>query len=113
MNVRIGKLSENIYVTGQIAVADVAELADSGIRTIINNRPDGEDRTQPLSADIAAAAKEFDVNYIFLPVRSRGITAQNVEDFRTACADLEVPVLMFCRSGARSAMLWQLAALDL
>jgi len=113
MAMQIGQLSENIYVSGQIGVADVAELANSGIRTIINNRPDGEDRQQPLSADIAAAAKECDISYIYLPVRSGGITPQNVEEFRTACTDLETPVLMFCRSGARSAMLWQLAALDL
>ena len=40
---------------------------------------------------------------------SGGITLQNVRDFNEQCADLEGPVLLYCRSGARSAMLWQLA----
>jgi uncharacterized protein (TIGR01244 family) len=35
------KIDETVSVTGQIAPADVAEIAKAGFAAIINNRPDG------------------------------------------------------------------------
>ena len=105
---RIGQLSEHYFVTGQIEPEHVARLAEQGIRTIVNNRPDGEEWGQPTSGEIAAAAAEHGIEYLHIPVVSGGISLQNIEDFRDRCAGLEPPILMFCRSGARSSMLFQM-----
>lgn len=109
MSLRIGQLSPHFFVSGQITPHDIGELAAQGFKAIVNNRPDGEDAGQPTSDEIAAVAAGHGLAYVHLPVRSGGITAEMVQDFHDRVATLEGPVLMYCRSGARSAMLWQLA----
>ena len=88
----------------------MAEAASAGFRSVINNRPDFEGGPdQPTNAAIEAAAKAAGLEYRFLPVASG---YQSPEE-ATACArlldELPRPVLMFCRSGARSTRLYQLA----
>ena len=39
-------LYENIYVAGQLLADDFAELAQAGIKVVINNRPDNEEAGQ-------------------------------------------------------------------
>jgi sulfide:quinone oxidoreductase len=110
MNLRIGQLSDRFYVSGQIAADHVAVLAEHGFKTIVNNRPDGEQWGQPTSDEIAAAAAEHGIDYVFLPVRSNGVVPADVEAFIAAREKMqEGPVLLFCRTGARCTMLWQLA----
>lgn len=109
MELRIGQLSATCFVSGQISVTDVAELAAQGFRSIVNNRPDGEDWDQPTSAEIETAAAEHGLAYIHLPVYSAGVSPQGVRALQEALSSLQAPVLLYCRSGARSAMLWQLA----
>ncbi len=106
---RVGQLSDRFYVCGQISVDDVGPIARFGIRTIINNRPDNEDAGQPTSAEIARAAAEHGLDYLHVPVVSGAITAENVAEFNLACATAASPILLFCRSGARCATLWQLS----
>ena len=106
---RIGQLSERFFFSGQIEPEHVPLLAEHGFRTIVCNRPDGEDWGQPTAQAIAAAAAEHDIEFIHIPVVSGGITPQNVLDFSKQCMDLEGRVLMYCRSGARCATLWETA----
>lgn len=105
---RIGQLSEHYFVSRQIEPEHVHTLAEHGIKTIVNNRPDGEESGQPTSDEIAAAAAEHGIDYLHIPVVPAGISMQNIEDFKSRCADFEAPVLMFCRTGARSSMLFQM-----
>lgn len=110
MSLRIGQLSDQFYVSGQITAEQVALLAENGFRTIVNNRPDGEQFGQPTSDEIAAAAAEHGIDYVFLPVRSNGVVPADVEAFIAARETIkEGPVLLFCRTGARCQMLWHLA----
>jgi sulfide:quinone oxidoreductase len=110
--VRIGQLSEHFFVSGQIEPEHVAQLADQGFRTILCNRPDGEELRQPTAGEIAAAADEHGMKFVHIPVLSSGIQPQNVEDFKAQYNDLEAPILAYCRSGARSAMLFQRAGVE-
>ena len=75
----------------------------------MNNRPDGESPGQPKNEDLARVAAELGLNYVYIPVVSGQLTQQNVDDFNRVCEDLEGPVLLFCRSGARCTVLWQLS----
>jgi uncharacterized protein (TIGR01244 family) len=112
MRQRIGRLSEKFFASGQIVPHEVGELAELGFRSIVNNRPDAEEPGQPDSAAIEAAAARHGLAYRYLPVFPPAVTARDVDEFRRACADLEGPILLFCRSGARSTLLWQLAGAD-
>lgn len=105
---RIGQLSEHFFVAGRIEPEHVPKLAEFGIKTLVNNRPDGEEWGQPTSDEIAAVAAEHGIEYLHIPVAHAGISMENIEDFKKRCADFEAPILMFCRSGARSSMLFQM-----
>jgi len=107
---KITQLSSQFSVAGQITADDLGEIAEKGFRSIVNNRPDHEVRWQPRSDDLATAAAELGLVFVHIPIIPGLITENDVADFNSACSDLEGPVLMFCRSGARCTKLWQLSA---
>lgn len=101
------KLDETAFVSvRQLAVDDIDEAAASGIRLIVNNRPDGEEPGQPSSAEIEAAARAAGLDYRHIPVAG-GFPPEQVEAMAQALD--QGPVLAFCRSGTRSTFLWALA----
>jgi uncharacterized protein (TIGR01244 family) len=103
------KLTENVLVSPQLALADVAAAAASGVAMIINNRPDGEDPDALQSADIAAAAAAAGLNYVEIPVGHAGFSEPQVDAMIAALEQAEGPILAYCRSGTRSTLLWALA----
>ncbi|HQY69491.1 MAG TPA: TIGR01244 family sulfur transferase [Pseudomonadales bacterium] len=107
MDVR--KLSDAVSVAPQLSVREIADAARLGFRTLINNRPDGEDFLQPSARELEAAAREQGLEYHHLPVVSGALTERDVHAFRALLAHAEQPVLAFCRSGTRSTTLWALA----
>ena len=100
------KLDAATWVAGQIRPEDVPEIAARGIRTIVNNRPDGEEPGQPSSREIEAAARAAGLGYRWIPV-AHGLRPEQVEAMAGALED--GPALAFCRSGTRSTYLWALA----
>ena len=78
---RIGRLSDHFFFSGQIESGYVPKPAEHDFKTIVCNRPDGEDWGQPTADEIAAAAKEHGMVFVHIPVISGRITPQNVEDF--------------------------------
>jgi uncharacterized protein (TIGR01244 family) len=102
-------IDEHYAVAPQLAPEHMKQLAQVGFRTVVNNRPDFEDPSQPSAADIEAAAREAGLHYLHIPVgghHSADISAQTLRD---ALAEVPHPVLAFCRSGARSQMLYLVA----
>lgn len=108
---RVLELAPQVYVSGQLFEHDLRLAAKQGVRSIMNNRPDGESMGQPKSVDLAKTAGELGMTFVHLPVDPRSITERDVEEFAKACDELERPLLIFCRSGARSTKIWQLAEL--
>ena len=107
----VTKLSSRFYATGQITADDLQGIATEGFKSVVNNRPDGEGGAdQPISDDLAAVAASLGLAYVYVPVIAGSIAAQDVSDFELACKDLQGPILLFCRTGSRSSMLWNLAA---
>ncbi|WLP94081.1 TIGR01244 family sulfur transferase [Psychrobacter sp. M13] len=102
-------MAHNINIQGQITPEQVATLGEQGFKTIINNRPDGEESNQPLSADIAAAAEQAGIAYKEISFAGTGLTQQHVEDFADFFNQAEQPVLIFCRTGARSTGIYEAA----
>ncbi len=101
-------IDETLLVAGQIAPEDVATAAAQGVRTIINNRPDGEQPGQPSAAAIEAAATAAGLGYAHIPVDHSGFSMEQIEAMTAALAQ-PGPALAFCRSGTRSTFLWALA----
>lgn len=101
------KLDDDFYVAGQIAPDDLKAIAAHGIRTIINNRPDGEAPGQPAAAAVRAAAEQAGLTYADLPIT--GLSREDIDETRRLLAEAPGPILAFCASGTRSTYLWALA----
>lgn len=104
------RLTENVLVSPQLALEDVAAAAELGVSTIVNNRPDGEEPSAPQGDDIAAAAAAAGLNYVAIPVGHSGFSEPQVDAMIAALEQAEGPILAYCRSGTRSTLLWALAA---
>lgn len=102
-------MSNSTVFYGQIQPAQVAQIQAQGFKTIINNRPDGEEPNQPLQSDIATATAQAGLAYHYLPVVGGQMTREQVEQFAEIFNTAEKPVFMFCRSGNRSNVLFQSA----
>ena len=101
-------VTDDFTTAPQISVADVAEAARQGFKTLISNRPDGEEPGQPTAAEIAAAAAAAGLAFHHIPVRG-GPTPEQVEATHAVLQEAEEPVLAFCRSGTRSIITWSLS----
>ncbi len=101
------RVTESLTVSPQVTEADMARAAAEGFVLVINNRPDGEDPSQPSSATIEAAARAAGLDYLHVPVRG-GPTQEQVDAVRAATEAASGPVLAFCRSGTRSIVTWSI-----
>jgi uncharacterized protein (TIGR01244 family) len=104
------RLNENVMVSPQLALGDIAVAAAQGVAMIVNNRPDGEDPDAPQGDEIAAAAAAAGLNYVAIPIGHAGFSEPQVDAMIAALEQAEGPILAFCRSGTRSTLLWALAA---
>lgn len=109
LQIRALELAPQVYVCGQLFEQDLKLVARQGVRSIMSNRADNESIGQPLSADLAKVAEVLGMTFVHFPVDPGSITAQDIERFARACHELERPLLVFSRSGARSTKLWETA----
>ncbi len=102
----ITPISDIFSTCGQIESSDVAEIKSLGFRSIICARPDGEAEGQSTFDEIKAQADAHGLDIWYVPVHPSGATEANHAAFSQALADLPGPILGYCRSGQRAAMLW-------
>jgi sulfide:quinone oxidoreductase len=102
-------LSPEFSVAGQIALEELIEIAQAGFKSIICNRPDREDPGQPDFAVIAQAASTLGMQAHHVPAVSGQVTPEHARILARLLQETPGPVLAYCRSGARSSTMWQLA----
>jgi uncharacterized protein (TIGR01244 family) len=106
----IQAIDADVCVAPQMQPEAMAEVARAGFRSVVNNRPDFEHGAdQPTSAQIEAAARAAGLEYRHLPVSGAYQSPEQIAAFAALAAELPRPMLMFCRSGARSTRLYQAA----
>ena len=105
----IGLIEDGFYISAQIMPDQLVGLAAQGIKSIINNRPDGERGFYPSDAEMAQLACDHGMEYRSIPVNPMALTMDSVTEFANAMAELPWPVVGYCASGRRSAMMWALA----
>jgi sulfide:quinone oxidoreductase len=101
-------LTPTLSVSAQPYAADVAAAARAGFRGLISNRPDGEEPGQPTAAEMRALAAAHGMGFAHVPVVPGQIGDEDVALMADALVRLDGPVLAFCRTGTRAAMLWAL-----
>ncbi|AMY69167.1 TIGR01244 family sulfur transferase [Frigidibacter mobilis] len=108
----IRQIVEGFAAAPQLAPAEMAEAAAMGFRTILCNRPDGEQPGQPDAAEMEAAARAAGMEFRYLPVFPGAFPGDLIAGMQDALAECDTPILAYCRSGTRSTMLWALAEAD-
>ncbi|MCK0097366.1 bifunctional protein tyrosine phosphatase family protein/NAD(P)/FAD-dependent oxidoreductase [Yoonia sp. F2084L] len=104
----IKKLTSEISVMPQVAIADLPAIHEKGFRSIICNRPDGEGADQPTFQEIEAVAKKLGLETAYQPITMGKVSDADADDFAKLMTELPGPVLAYCRTGTRSATLWSL-----
>ncbi len=104
-------VAADVCVAPQLTPEAMAEAARAGFRSVVNNRPDHEHGPdQPTSAEIEAAALAAGLVYRHLPVDGGYQSPEEIAAFAQMLAELPRPLLAFCRSGGRSARLFDAAS---
>ena len=83
-------------------------LSEQGVMSFVNNRPDMEAPIQPRSEELEQAAQTLGVDYFHIPM-SGGLTPGIIDASVTAYDNAPRPIVAFCASGMRSAVLWGFA----
>jgi sulfide:quinone oxidoreductase len=104
----LAELAPGLSAAGKLDRADIEALADSGVKTIINNRPDGEDPGQLPAADAKKLAESRGIAYHHIPFTAATLTKGEVDAFAATLASAKGPVVAHCRSGTRSTLVWAL-----
>lgn len=104
-------MAADVCVAPQLGPEAMTEAARAGFRSVVNNRHDFEEGPQqPTSAQIETAARAAGLAYRFLPVDGGYQSPGEIAAMAALLEELPRPLLMFCRSGARSARLFQAAS---
>jgi sulfide:quinone oxidoreductase len=102
------KITDQLSVTGQIALAEIGQFAKDGFVTIINQRPDNEEPGQLDHATAEAEAKKQGLDYRYQPIVTSAISRQDVVEFQTLLTREAKPILAHCRSGTRCYLMYAL-----
>jgi sulfide:quinone oxidoreductase len=101
-------LAPGLTAAGALSAADIEALAASGVKTIVNNRPDGEDPGQLPAAEAARLAAAHGIAYHHIPFVGATLSAADIDAFEAVLKDSPQPMVAHCRSGTRSTMIWAL-----
>jgi len=103
------EINPNFSVSEQITLEDIKRLKEAGIKTLICNRPDGEEPNQLLCCDIKAEANKQGIQFHHIPVAGREIPQQALIEFIKTLDACQNPVHAYCRTGTRSSIFWGLS----
>lgn len=104
----IRKASDTMYLAPQLEPEDFAAAAAEGVAMIINNRVEGEAPGQLPDAQARAAAEAAGMAYAHVPADMAAFGPHTVAAMASAMDAAGGPVLAYCASGMRSALLWAL-----
>jgi len=105
----LGQIEDGFFVSPQLMPGHVALLAEQGVKAIINNRPDTERGFFPADREMAELAIEHGLDYHYMPIDHSGLSMEQITAFAGALAQAGGPVVAYCASGHRSAVMWALA----
>ena len=107
----LAELAPGLSAAGKLDPNDIEALAAAGVRTIINNRPDGEDPGQLPAGEARNLAEAHGIAYHHIPFTAATLTRADVDAFAAALRSAPQPIVMHCRSGTRSTLIWALTRL--
>ncbi len=106
---RVLEVAPQVYASGQLFETDLRLIANQGVRSIMYTRRDNESTGQPLSTDLAKAAEELGMVFVYFPVDPGTISEETAAAFMKASDELARPLLVCSHSGGQSTRLWETA----
>jgi uncharacterized protein (TIGR01244 family) len=103
---RIKRINGMFAVASQVDIKTVKDVAQAGYKTLICNRPDCEADDYDLFPAIAAEAKRLRITPVYLPISLLGASVHDQKKFDDLILNCPKPIVAYCRSGARPAVLW-------
>ena len=102
-------LSPQLSVSGEMTQDKFQQLMKQGFKSVIVNRPDQEQGNTVRVDQLRNIAEQSKVSVIYQPVTSSKISETDVVEFAKYYNELPKPILMVCKSGARSNLLFNQA----
>ena len=102
-------LNAQVSVAGQMTTDKFQQLIQAGFKSVIVNRPDQEQGNTVSVAQLRQIAEQSEVSVIYQPILSGKISQTDVTEFAKYYNELPKPILMVCRSGSRSSILFNQA----
>ena len=99
-------LSPQLSVSGEMTQDKFQQLIKQGFKSVIVNRPDQEQGNTVRVDQLRNIAEQSKVSVIYQPVTSSKISETDVVEFAKYYNELPKPILMVCKSGARSSLLF-------
>ncbi len=94
----------------QASPEDMVLVAKQGFASVMNNRPDFEhDADQPTAQSVADAAHVAGMEFYDLPFSASRVTPELLVQFAQVVGQAKKPILLYCRSGARSTAIYRMA----
>ena len=102
-------ITDEFSVSDQLTAKDVPLASAAGFRTLICNRPDGEDIAQALFEQIMEASRVSQLIAIYLPISNSNPSEQEITDFAKSFAAAEKPVLAYAATHELSKVVFDAA----
>ena len=102
-------LNAQVSVAGQMTTDKFQQLIQAGFKSVIVNRPDQEQGNTVSVAQLRQIAEQSEVSVIYQPILSGKISQTDVTEFAKYYNELPKPILMVCRSGSHSSILFNQA----
>jgi uncharacterized protein (TIGR01244 family) len=104
----VNQLDQQVSVSGQITIDDIALFIEHGVEVLVCNRPDNESEGQPAYSEIELAAKKQGLDIINIPFAGGQMQPEQAETFAEILASGK-RIHAYCRTGNRSSQIWSVA----
>ena len=102
-------LNTQVSVSGQMTTAKFRDLLQDGFKSVIINRPDQETGNLVSVNQLRNIAEQAHVGVIYQPINAGKVFQTDVVEFAKYYHELPKPILMICRRGSRSSVLFNQA----
>lgn len=100
---QLHQLEPGLFAAGQPSLVDLAELASKGVKALVDSRTDDHGQGGLAFDQVSDAATRLGLKYVHAPLPVGGATPDSLSHLWQAVTELPRPLVLFCRSGVRSA----------